>query len=342
MIDWLKFRAPYSSGGRVLGDRHVIIDPDGDVVRIYDHPVSLEGSHDQRLSVKTDAYTGLLLIDGNPTNFFQGHNLFGTESLVPLAAATFRRVAQMLRLPDIESSTAQMDSGDFEILKVDINKMYSLGSRANANAALRSLEATAHIKGRAHSGGVMDRGTLYFCKHSRRRAVKAYAKGQQLDDPKHQLAKNIAMRAELLEYANDKLRLEVRYLAMDLKRRGLDWGKYWSDTLCDTLYAEMLATLEIPAMIELPMDTLDGLPARLQLVYQAWKRGDDVRAIVSRASFFRYRKEMLKFGIDIGVPQRKEPRSNVLPFVRILEARPVGVPEWAIGTPLYFDPRKTA
>jgi II/X family phage/plasmid replication protein len=342
VIDWLKFRAPYTSSGRVLGDRHFIIDTDGGIVRSYDHPVSLEGSHDQRLSVRTDAYTGLLLIDGNPTNFFQGHNLFGTESLVPLAAATFARVAEMLKLPDPEGTLAQMHSGDFDILKVDINKMYSLGSRANANAALRSLEASAHIRGRAHSGGVMDRGTVYFCKHSRRRAVKAYAKGQQLDAPKHSLAKDISMRSELMAYADDKLRIEVRYMAMDLKRRGLDRGKFWSDTLCDTLYAEMLATLEIPAMIELPSDTVDGLPARLQLVYQAWKRGDDIRAIVARRSFFRYRKEMLKFGIDISVPQPKEPRSNVLPFVRILEAVPVGVPEWALGTSLYFDPRKTA
>ena len=342
MIDWVKFRAPYTASGRVLGDRHFIIDRDGDVVRSYDHPVMLEGSHDQRISVRVDAYTGMLLIDGNPTNFFQGHNLFGTENLVPLATATFHRVADMLELPDIGGTLDQMEAGEFDVLKVDINKMYSMGSRANANAALRSLEATAHIKGRAHSGGVMDRGTLYFCKHSRRRALKAYAKGQQLADPKFALPADIELRAELLAYADDKLRLEVRYMAMDLKRRGLDRGKFWSDTLCDTLFAEMLATLEIPEMFELPGDTLEGLPARLQLVYQAWKRGDDIRAIVARASFFRYRKEMLKHGVDIAVPQPKEPRSNVVPFVRILEARPVGVPEWARGTPLYFDPRKRA
>ncbi|WP_429670547.1 hypothetical protein [Klebsiella pneumoniae] len=41
-------------------------------------------------------------------------------------------------------------------------------------------------------------------------------------------------------------------------------------------------------------------------------------------------------GIDIATVQYKQP-DNVVPFIRIIEAKPMGVPDWAIGTDLYFD-----
>jgi len=34
--------------------------------------------------------------------------------------------------------------------------------------------------------------------------------------------------------------------------------------------------------------------------------------------------------------------SNVVPLFKVLEAVPVGVPDWAEGTPLYFEPRRIA
>ena len=43
-------------------------------------------------------------------------------------------------------------------------------------------------------------------------------------------------------------------------------------------------------------------------------------------------------GIDIAVKQPRE-TSNVVPLVVTLVGREVGVPDWAKGTPLYFDPR---
>jgi hypothetical protein len=32
----------------------------------------------------------------------------------------------------------------------------------------------------------------------------------------------------------------------------------------------------------------------------------------------------------------------VVPLYRVLEAKPVQVPDWATGTPLYFEPRRVA
>jgi II/X family phage/plasmid replication protein len=75
-------------------------------------------------------------------------------------------------------------------------------------------------------------------------------------------------------------------------------------------------------------DVLDDLPCRLRLTYQAWLNGDDMKALLSRPTFYRYRSQLLKFGVDISTKSPKE-KSNVIPLIRVLEAKPVGIPDWA-------------
>ena len=62
-----------------------------------------------------------------------------------------------------------------------------------------------------------------------------------------------------------------------------------------------------------------------------------ILGLCTRPSFYRYRKALMDaLGIDIATVQYKQP-DNVVPFIRIIEAKPMGVPDWAIGTDLYFD-----
>ena len=84
---------------------------------------------------------------------------------------------------------------------------------------------------------------------------------------------------------------------------------------------------------------LEGLPARLIAVYKLWKEGEDLRALYPRASFYRYRAELLKRGIDIAIRQPAKP-DNVIPLVRVLRPEAIAqVPEGAIGTSVYFEPK---
>ncbi|MBE4431678.1 hypothetical protein HJ019_24055, partial [Vibrio parahaemolyticus] len=46
--------------------------------------------------------------------------------------------------------------------------------------------------------------------------------------------------------------------------------------------------------------------------------------------------ELLELGIDISIPNSKEPVSNVVPLNRVIEMRPAGIPDWAFGTVLTF------
>ncbi|TDH86550.1 phage/plasmid replication protein, partial [Acinetobacter baumannii] len=41
-----------------------------------------------------------------------------------------------------------------------------------------------------------------------------------------------------------------------------------------------------------------------------------------------YRKQTVEDGIDIATKSPKE-KNNVIPLIRVLEAQPVGIPDWA-------------
>ncbi|RSQ07224.1 hypothetical protein EA713_18030, partial [Acinetobacter baumannii] len=75
-------------------------------------------------------------------------------------------------------------------------------------------------------------------------------------------------------------------------------------------------------------DVLDSLPHRLRLTYQSWLNGDDLKQILPHNTFYRYKKALREYGIDISTKSPKE-KNNVIPLIRVLEAKPVGIPDWA-------------
>jgi II/X family phage/plasmid replication protein len=336
VIDWLKFRVPFTPTEKIGGDRVMVINPDGVIQWEKLRPLEVVGSHDSSLRASCCPITNRLMIDGNPVKFFQGHNVFGCDDVKGLAAAAFRVVERLLKLPVDEHFAKMVELGEFDLLRVDVTEMYSVGSRARARSMIRSLGERAVMRRRGR--GEFKDGTLYYGMHSRRWAGKVYCKGDEIEAKGHRIGESVFDAPTVRAFADDKVRIEFVIRAMELDRRGLDRGFAWCDTTPRDLYRELLATLELPDMIELPGETLDGLAPRLQLVYQAWKRGDDLRAVVPRRSFYRYRRELLNLGVDISIPQPKDRSSNVVPLVSIIEARPVGVPSWAIGTRAYFDP----
>lgn len=87
---------------------------------------------------------------------------------------------------------------------------------------------------------------------------------------------------------------------------------------------------------------LEGLAARLIAVYKLWKEGEDLRALYPRASFYRYRFEFLKLGIDIAIRQPSK-SENVALFVKVLSLEAISqIPNWAIDSLLYVETIKYA
>ena len=78
-----------------------------------------------------------------------------------------------------------------------------------------------------------------------------------------------------------------------------------------------------------------ALPSGLRLAYIAWFTGEDLRTILPKNTFYRYRRKLKEYDIDIALVRDVDNLvDNVIPLIRVLEAEPVGIPDWAIGSDL--------
>ena len=340
MIDWLTFRIPWMAP-QFNTQRIMVIEPDGEVSWLKYKAFEVRGSWETNLHIKACPVTGRLHVDGNPTKFFQGHNLWGPDDPRTMVHATTRYLSDYLKL-EIPAKT--IDStlyGAFELSRTDITEMFDLGTRQRARDGLRSIEYTGHMKGR-RGGFTLSKGTVYSNKHSRRQSTKAYCKGDEISSKDHMLAGGLDHRELLQKYADGALRIEHVLRQLFLKDRLLHYGVTWTPSTAAELYAELLNKLELPDMIHLTDAALEGLSPRLQLAYDAWKAGKDLRALLPDRTFYRYRTELLKHGVDILLKQPSEPKSNVVPLRITLRATQMTIPDWARGTPLLWEPAKRA
>lgn len=340
MIDWLTFKAPLRAAREehVTGGAIACCDRDGAVVWHKARDLEVEGSYSSKLMVRT---TGdFLCVSGNPVKWFQGHNLFGTDELVPLVQATCEAVCELLGLPVMPEDRLGWSSGWVLLSRVDCTAMYELPSRADVLACLRASAGGARSR---HGSATTRGGTVYWGQNSRRWSLKAYSKGDELEaGKKHALPYELPSRDRLEEYADSMLRVELTLRGMELKRRGLELAASWGGATPMEQLAVAMEALEVSERFELPSEVLATLPGKLVAVYEAWRAGHDLRAMYSRPTFYKYRKQLLDVaGVDISVTQpHEEQPANVVPFTRVVEVQRASVPEWAVGTVLYFEPTR--
>ena len=104
-------------------------------------------------------------------------------------------------------------------------------------------------------------------------------------------------------------RFEVQLGAEFLKRRGLDRCEWWIETsgedesegrdMGQVIWAEFGGQV----FRELVPERLwgDEMPDELREKALRWLDGEDLRVRLSKSAFYRWRKALLAFGIDIGL-----------------------------------------
>jgi II/X family phage/plasmid replication protein len=180
--------------------------------------------------------------------------------------------------------------------------------------------------------------TVYAGKRSRSVTLRLYGKGGELRQ--RGLPARLERGADLLAYAAPLLRVEVTLRKRVLTARGLDTVAAWADpAVARAIIDERGGLLEIEDAMTLADDVLAELPRYLRLAYHAWRAGEDLRATCCRATFYRYRKALLAYGVDIAHPRAHVVHTNtVYPLGAsarsFLTGPQVEVPPWAHGTPL--------
>ena len=342
MIDWVDFVAPFvhdeGQGSPFYAGEVMSTTPAGELDWGIFKRMQMLGSHSTTVQVRSARMPDgrqAVRVSGNLVKWFQGHNIFGTNDLRGLVLESLSKVMSIGKLSPTISELQSWVDGDIDLQRVDVTESADFGNEKRVLNALRSLDQSANLKFRGR--GQFNGHSLLFGKGSRNWSLTLYAKGPELR--KHKLPQEL-LDTPLPGFADGLLRMEFRSLSMHLKKLGLSKLWAWCENTASSVHQIMLQNLQISDATMLDSDIIEGLPTRYKLIYQSWLDGHDLRTILTRPTFYRHRKSLLAYGIDISIKQdRKEAEtSNVVPIRVVLIGKPVTVPEWAYNTPLFFQP----
>ncbi|MEM9315272.1 MAG: phage/plasmid replication protein, II/X family [Pseudomonadota bacterium] len=332
MIDWIKAIVPLRHHERLSSGEIQAIDGEtGQIEWRSPKRLKVEGSQSSSVTVRSSDLRHVE-IDGNPAKFLQGHNIFGSDDLHCLAVAFFEQVAARLGIEVPAEDRDAWGRGEYVLKRVDVTESFRLPSQADVHAWIRAAQSTVTGKHQAASAYAGD--TFYLGKNSRRIATKVYAKAAELR--KHKLPESLPARGRLLEFAEGLLRFEVVIRAMELRRRGLSSPKNWTPQTPRAIVEERVRAMRLNQKVRLKNEEIDDLPPRLRGAYALWRSGEDLRNIYSKATFYRYRAELLRYGVDLAAkaPQQGE----AVPLIRFLSAEHVdAVPSWATAAGLLYE-----
>jgi len=331
MIDWGLVLFPIVHQPLNSGEV-VSISPEGEVEWRSPKRQQATGSYEKKISFKSVGGdgTGLathLWVNGNPAKFLQGHNVFGSDDIVSLFSDVFDVIAHQIGLKPTPEELKQIRTGDYEIKTVDINYSYELPSISDVKAFIRALEFKAKTRhGRPSTKG----GTLYFGKNSERWAIKFYCKAEEIRTARGRLPHSL-QQTGIENWVQNKLRIELRLLSKQLKTLEIFKVKDLNRAKVKELFGEYVGKIEMSEQIALSNETLLTLPNKLRSTYTLWLEGHDLRDLMSRATYNRHRLELKSYGINIDLRPESTRNSNVVPLIRVIEAQPATIPDFAFS-----------
>lgn len=329
MIDWVTARLPCSNSGQICDGQVVKLNADGSEIEWTTQTrLSVTGSHEATISIRS-LTENTIEISGNPAKFLQGHNLFGSNDLRLLMYVFFETLHSMydIGLNPTLDDWQRIKEGRYTVTRVDINETWLLKNRAEVLAWIRSAGEKVHMPHRGK--GVFSGDTLYWGKGSKYFTLKCYSKGDEINGKKSNFPDALRI-PEMLEFAECALRLELTLRSNFLRTSHLNMPCNWTLDNPKMLLTSYVRSLEMSSQFMLSDEVLDTLPRKLRTYYRDWLHGYDLRQELSKPTFYRIRKQLKEYDIDIALVRDVEkPLNNVVPLIKILEAEPVGIPDWA-------------
>lgn len=343
MIDWVTGLLPCVHK-RLKSGKLLSIDVDGTLEWEVNRKLSVRGSHESSIQMCSamgsldDGRATHLYVDGNPSKFLQGHNIVGSDDLNGLMWVLYGKICEALEIPIDLSSSQAMLAGQYDLKRIDINYMYNLNSLEDVRAFLYAIEFHAKTRhGRSSCKG----GTKYFGQNSRRWSLKFYSKYEELlfrlKNKKDYHSVYDLLQSGIVEWSKDKVRLELVLRTLELKKLNLSYGYDWKLETPFNIFQDYLGKLEMTRNVTLTDDKLNFLPRCLKSSYLHWKQGVNLREMLPNNTFYRHRRALLTYGIDINSYCESIDKSNVIPLVRVLEAKPVELPAWMYEKGLIFN-----
>jgi II/X family phage/plasmid replication protein len=315
MIDWGLVLFPIIhhpiNSGEVFS-----VDPDGEVEWRSPKRVQATGSFDKKISIKSvggtgDGRTTHLWVNGNPSKFLQGHNVFGSDDIIALMSDLFDVIAPQFNLTPTIEELHCIKTGDYELKTVDINYSYGLPTRADVLAFIRALTFKAKTR---HGKSSTKGGTLYFGKNSQRWAIKFYCKAEEIKTAAGRIPHDL-QNVGIEKWVDNKLRIELRLLSKELVKLGIVNVKDLMINKVKSLFSAYVGRIDMSEQIALTDDAMMNMANKLRSTYTLWIEGHDLRSMMSKATYNRHRLELKEHGINIDLRPESTRKSNVVPFV---------------------------
>lgn len=282
---------------------------------------SVKGSYDTSLQIRS--FGGWVSVSGNPGRFGRPDNLFGFD--LDTCMSIINRELSREELPpftpgiEYRPTSEEIDRGvcsswsGAAFSRIDITRCFETGSEFAARLAMRAYSRiTIGRMTRSSYGGE----TCSW--RTGRRVVKAYLKGPEMSAH--------GAKGDWCDYATSRgmVRHEVELKSKYLSETRL---RYWGNLNMGKLIHIHVRETEHLRDIDTGCDpvAIESVPRNTRMTYAAWLKGENVRELLTRPTYYRHRKALLETAsIDIQDP--RDVGAGVVPIVRTVELRPAVAP----------------
>jgi II/X family phage/plasmid replication protein len=219
--------------------------------------------------------------------------------------------------------------GNYEVKMLDINELFEVGNDFNVESWLHAAHMRAISR---HGRATRDQGTVYLGQHSRRWGLKFYNKWREMQAKGHRKTHELPdylKNLGLEEFIKGKLRAELRIFSKELEQLGITHGYHLTPDLINQLFNTYLGKINMTTQLHLIDEQILAMPRPVQLSYKSWRDGVNLRMFLPKNTFYRHRRALLEYGVDISAHHLAPEHNNVVPMMRIIEAKPVAIPSWA-------------
>ncbi len=376
MIDWVTASIPFEWDEPINDGRVEKIASDRSLVSTKDRWLSVVGSGDSNVQVLSGmdqiGLRKVLHVSGNPSKFLQGHNLFGSGDLVGLNGAFFCEIAKCLNHKISNKEYYCWTNGQYSVSRVDINAMFSCGTRAGVRELCQNIEVLPHLALRRIGGDKDGCSTVYIEPARVRKKINArrqaprwgariYGKAdelgiryipcnleewERLKDRSWggRLPENIPLRDLLCFWVDEKARVERQLNRKFLHEHNLSRAANWRvpdqlpEYLAQELITELLKQLRYYDGAILDANLKERLPKNLRIPFELWRHGEDLRSAYPSTTLKRYRSQILEtLEIDI-LGKSKARNDGAISASKPWDLIPAPIPGFAEGTSLVAQP----
>lgn len=298
------------------------IDADGQIEWTTERNFEHVGSYDTKIRIRCNG--SRVKLDGNIGRLDRADNVFGHSvyQCIALANALLARFdLPPFTVPQFNASSGELAGGAI-ITRVDLTENYATGSHRKALKLVNYLAGhdagrRATVKQYGDNGVVWNEGSKY---QSSKLYIKAESLGPHASD---QLAEWVRQQG----IARHEITLKSRFLKQKKLQHINDWQAYENGKLTDMdniIYGRFTEVLTRGTAIDTQIEEIPKTLGHVALAWRAGKNvfGDENYSIRTRQ---RYRKQLLKYGIDIKQPANM---SRIATRIDVIQMKAVEAPSW--------------